>query len=122
MHRNASLEQFHTERVGLISIRSIRINGERMDDEYFRESAKLIVKRNVSERISRVLLNLNQNSTNLRLVYCTIGIPNSDDIEDCELSCGEIVGAFPEIRSAETICVEITDCEEFLNFQTVFQI
>ncbi|MDR2155322.1 MAG: hypothetical protein LBE78_09905 [Burkholderiaceae bacterium] len=75
-----------------------------MDIMIFKNSARFIVRRNVSERVDRVLAKFEPKNGRLRLVYCIRGLPTNDDLEDCEIACSEIIAEFPEIREAETQC------------------
>lgn len=76
----------------------------------FKKSAAFIAKRNVSEQVVRVFASFDPTSDSLRLIYCTKSEPTSDDWEDCELTCGELIAEFPEIIHAETDCVSIEKC------------
>ena len=82
-----------------------------MDIKVFKKSAQFIVKRNVSERIARVLATFEPQEGILHLIYCTRGTPASDDFEDCEIACAELIAEFPEIKKAKTQCLS---SEEYL--------
>lgn len=81
------------------------ISGDDMDESVFKAEAQLIVSRNVSERIERALASFDLKSRVLRLVYVTNVEPTDEDWDDCELACGELIAAFPNIEKAETDCV-----------------
>jgi hypothetical protein len=65
--------------------------------------------RNVSERVIRVIVAFAQEAQHLSVIYISDGVPSADDWEDCELTCGELIAEFPEIKSAETACVRAVD-------------
>jgi hypothetical protein len=81
-----------------------------METTAFKNSAEFIVRRNVSARVARVMVSLDPNSGNLSVIYCTEGEPTDDDVDDCELTCTELIAAFPQIRTAETKCVSSEQC------------
>jgi hypothetical protein len=91
-----------------------------MDAIEFKKTAQFIVKRNVSKRVNRVLTRFEPENGTLSLVYCTGGLPTEDDFEDCEIACAELVGAFPEIRKAETQCQSSEKCFFESDFEEVF--
>lgn len=74
------------------------------------KSAKFISNRNVSDRVQKVLISFDENVGHLTLVYHLQLSPTEDDIEDCELTCAELIAEFPEIRTAETLCISGADC------------
>jgi len=76
----------------------------------FKKSAAFIAQRNVSERVDRVFASFDPSKGSLRLVYCTRSEPATDDWEDCELTCAELIAEFPEIIHAETECVSTDKC------------
>ena len=76
-----------------------------MDVVSLKKSAQFVVKRNVSERVVRVLATFEPTDGRLRLIYCTNGLPTDDDSEDCEIACAELIGEFSEISKAETKCL-----------------
>ena len=81
-----------------------------METTEFKESAQFIARRNVSARVARVMASFDSNSGNLSVIYCTEGEPTDDDVEDCELTCAELIAEFPQIRTAETKCVSSEQC------------
>lgn len=78
----------------------------------FKESANHIVRRNVSERVVQVHVSFDSGNGLLQLLYCTEHAPTDDDLEDCELTCGELIAEFPDIISAETDCRPIDKCSD----------
>jgi len=91
-----------------------------MDAATFKKTAQFIVKRNVSERVNRVLAGFDPKNGSLRLVYCTNGAPTEEDLEDCEIACAELTAEFPEIRTAETQCQPSEKCASENNQDEVF--
>ncbi|WP_340647046.1 hypothetical protein [Phenylobacterium sp.] len=91
-----------------------------MDEEVFRRSAQLIARRNLNDRINRVLANFNSKDGMLNVIYCVEGDPSDDDIEECEITCAELIAEFPEIREARTLCVSVAQCEHFNVDDVVF--
>jgi hypothetical protein len=91
-----------------------------MDAITFKKAAQFIVKRNVSERVNRVLTKFDPKNGYMCLVYCTNDLPTDDDIEDCEIACAELIAEFPEIRKAETQCQQSEKCVFEGNFEEVF--
>ncbi|MEN3378452.1 MAG: hypothetical protein V7604_3807 [Hyphomicrobiales bacterium] len=83
-----------------------------MEATEFKESAQFIARRNVSARVVRVMASFDPNSGNLSVIYCTKGEPTDDDVEDCELTCAELIAEFPQIRTAETKCVSSEQCAQ----------
>ena len=81
-----------------------------MDRETFKKSAEFISRRNVSDRVLRVIVTFDRDEGRLKVVYCLQGDPNEGDYEDCELTCTELIAEFPEIRVAETECVSDAEC------------
>ena len=77
----------------------------RMTIGEFKKSAEFIAKRNVSERVVRVIASFDEIVQHLSVVYIVDSEPCDDDREDCELTCAELIAEFPEIRTAETTCV-----------------
>jgi len=77
-------------------------------------SAEVIAKRNVSKRVNRVLAAFDESARHLKVVYVVDTEPSEDDRDDCELTCAELtcaelIAEFPEIRTAETSCVSVTE-------------
>jgi hypothetical protein len=91
-----------------------------MDAMIFKKSAQFIVKRNVSERVDRVLTRFEPKNGTLSLIYCTSDLPTDDDLEDCEIACAELIAEFPEIRKAETQCQPSEKCVLECGFEEVF--
>lgn len=80
-----------------------------MELDQVTKSSEFIVRRNVSERVSRVLIGFDSSVNKLRVAYYTISDPTDDDCEDCELTCGELIAEFPQIQNAETICLSFSN-------------
>ncbi len=76
-----------------------------MTSREFRASAGFIAKRNVSERVRRIVATFDQTAGHLTVIYAFNEEPSDDDREDCELTCAELSAEFPEIRTSETHCV-----------------
>lgn len=83
-----------------------------MEQDDFKREACLVARRNVSERVYRVLATFDPPRGLLKVVYCIDGTPTDGDVEDCELTCGELLAAFPDIRLAETKCISRDECDE----------
>jgi hypothetical protein len=81
-----------------------------MEAAEFKKSARFIARRNVSARVARVMATFDPDSGNLSVIYCTEGEPTDDDVEDCELTCTELIAEFPQIKTAETKCVSSEQC------------
>jgi hypothetical protein len=73
----------------------------------------------MSTRLSLELLSNSTTRKNIcQLIYCLDREATDDDIDDCELTCTEILAAFPETMTAETSwCV--TD-EKIANAEVVY--
>lgn len=84
-----------------------------MNETEFIKSAAFIVKRNVSGGVVSVVVTFDRHDGRLRVVYCLQSEPCDDDREDCELTCAELIAAFPEVKVAETICVSVAECPEY---------
>ena len=78
----------------------------------FKKSAAFIAKRNVSERVAFVLATFDSGTGNLQITYCTDAEPDSEDWDDCELTCSEIIAEFPDVVRAETLCCQRDQCIE----------
>ena len=76
-----------------------------MNQSILKKSAEFIVKRNVSERVARVIVGFDQHDGKLIVIYCLDGELLEDDRQDCELTCTELIAEFPEVKVAETMCV-----------------
>lgn len=81
-----------------------------MNIEVLREEAACIANRNLNERVVRVLVSFDPDTSTLRVVYCIDGEPIDDDWEECELTFAELAAAFPEIIRGETHCCSIEQC------------
>ena len=92
----------------------------KVDSATFKKSARFIIKRNVSERVDRVLASFEPKKGDLRLIYCIRGKPTDDDVEDCEIACAELIAEFPEVRTAETQCLSSEECTSMDNQDEVF--
>ncbi len=81
-----------------------------MKQEAFKTSAEFIAKRNVSDRVLRVIVSFDRREAHLKVIYHLRCDPEESDYEDCELTCAELVAEFPEIKVAETRCVSDAVC------------
>ena len=102
--------QFYMVKRVLILFPQTLNNGNYMDQEIFKKSAKLISQRNVSDRVLRVIVSFDQHEGLLKVLYCLQGCPKEGDYEDCELTCTELIAEFPDIRQAETECISNAEC------------
>jgi hypothetical protein len=81
-----------------------------MEAQTFRNSARFIVQRNVSERVERVLAQFEPAQGHMILTYCVAGKLTDGDLEDCEIACAELIAEFPEIDTAATHCLPAAEC------------
>jgi hypothetical protein len=78
-----------------------------MEQSFFMESARHIAKRNVNSHVAFISASFDEIKRHLFVTYYTRGTPTEEDWEECELTCGEILAAFPEIKTAETKCCSV---------------
>ena len=70
----------------------------------FKKSAKFIAAKNVGAQVVKVIFNFDPETGHIKITYYTEGEPSDGDRDNCELTCSEMIAAFPEIRTAETNC------------------
>ncbi len=80
-----------------------------MDQAIFKSAAQFIAKNNASERVVRVVATFEREVGRLKVVYWLRGEAQEEDRYDCELTCSELIAAFPEIKTAETMCLSIAE-------------
>ena len=80
-----------------------------MTTDVFKNSASFIAKRNISQRVIRVIATFDQSARHLSVIYVLNGEPSENDREDCELTGSELIAEFPEILTAETSCISVAD-------------
>jgi len=83
-----------------------------MNEERFANASRVIVARNVADRVVYVTTSFAEHDAMLRVVYFFEGAPTDDEIELCELACSELIAEFSEIRRAETGCVDVSELPE----------
>lgn len=76
-------------------------------DEILFLAARVIVQRNVTERVSAVTVKWNPEESHLTLHYYVEGAVTDDESELCELATGELLAQFPDIETAENECVSM---------------
>src|SRR5215467_7143104 len=74
----------------------------------FLKEATFIVKRNTNAAVVRVAVRFDDATKHLSVIYCFDHQLNDDYTDWCELTCGELIAAFAEIKTAETTCC-VTD-------------
>jgi hypothetical protein len=80
-----------------------------LEQATFLKSAAFIAKRNVNAAVTKVAVQFDAINQHLLVIYCLDRPATDDEIEWCELTCGELCATFTEIRTAET---EICESEE----------
>lgn len=92
-----------------------------MTKKGFKQSAKFITKRNLTENVVKVSAKFDLAEGSLSLIYFTENKPTEKDLELCELNCAELIAEFPEIRTAKTECVVLKDyTSEIKNSDIIF--
>ena len=81
-----------------------------MDQATFLREAKFIARRNINDAVTAVFVRFDENRGHLLVVYCFDHAINDDDREWSELTCGELIAAFPEIKTADIQCCAPDDC------------
>ncbi len=66
----------------------------------FETEARLISSRNLTPNVAAVAASLDNNSSHLEVIYYLLDIPTPNDEDFRELTFGEIIAAFPSIRTA----------------------
>jgi hypothetical protein len=64
------------------------------------EEARLIVSRNVTGNVAGAKVTFDGSEGHLHLIYYLFGEPTEADEEERELSVGELIAAFSEIKTA----------------------
>jgi len=76
-----------------------------MSPELFSSESKLIASRNVNDQVLAITASWRTETDTLTVSYFTDRQPTEDDAELCELTCGELIAAFPDVQNAATSCV-----------------
>lgn len=74
-----------------------------------RNSAVFLAKTYQGDHLVRALIKFDEREGRLFASCVFDRVPTEEDKEDCELFCGELVGEFPEIRTAEATCSKRSD-------------
>ncbi|ULU23191.1 hypothetical protein [Dyella terrae] len=78
-----------------------------MDEALLEESARYIVKRNISSNVEAATIQWDAAEGKLDLTYYTLLTPLDEDEEWCEIAMTELIAAFPDVRSADTHLVKL---------------
>lgn len=106
-----NLGPFSSARRGPALFPLVQINGSNMTKEGLKNSAKFYANIYKNDHLLRATVSFDDERGHLIASYFFDHVPSDNDKEECELFCGEIVGVFPEIRTAETVCVMDGDAE-----------
>lgn len=83
-----------------------------MTPDDFMRTAETIAQRNVTDHVAKIISTFDPDVGHLKVIYHVLGKPTDDDWEECELTCAELIAAFPEIQTAETDCVSLSGLED----------
>jgi len=69
-------------------------------------AAKVIVARNLNEKVIAATIGWNEEASNLMLTYYVDGAASEDEQELCELALTELLAEFSDVKLANSKCLD----------------
>jgi hypothetical protein len=82
-----------------------------MDPQEFDSTAREIARRNVGDSVKAVSARFEPDQARLVVTYYLHDAPTEEDWDDCEMTCSQVLEAFPEIRVTEAQCLESPEAD-----------
>ena len=66
--------------------------------------ARYFAQKYHNDHLIHAVVEFDDESKHLTAQYLFDREPEDEDVDDCEDFCGELIGAFPDVKTADTVC------------------